>query len=129
MATGGFGSYIVPSGSGIAAPTLKGYAGASGSGIARPTGTGSYATGTAAAVPTTSTTALSSEVSNSVPSGASASMVSKVQADSGCTFTQADAAASGKADCKNIVLKDIAVPAGTTLVSTWTFGRRQQFVV
>ncbi|KAI6868270.1 Endopolygalacturonase [Hortaea werneckii] len=118
VATGGFGSYIVPSGSGIAAPTLKGYAGASGSGIARPTGTGSYATGTAAAVPTTSTTALSSEVSNRVPSGASASMVSKVQADSGCTFTQAGPAASGKADCKNIVLKDIAVPAGTTLDMT-----------
>ena len=129
VATGDFGSYIVPSGSGIAAPTLKGYAGASGSGIAMPTGMSSYATGTAAAVPTASTTAVSSEVSDTTPNGASASMVSKVQADSGCTFTEADAAASGKADCKNIVLKDIAVPAGTTLVSTWNFGRRQWFLV
>ncbi|KAI7461635.1 Endopolygalacturonase [Hortaea werneckii] len=118
VATGGFGSYIVPSGSGIAALTLKGYASASGSGIAMPTGTGFYATGTAAAVPTASTTAVSFEVSNTAPTDDSGSMVSKVQADSGCTFTDADAAASGKADCKNIVLKDIAVPAGTTLDMT-----------
>ncbi|KAI7597664.1 Endopolygalacturonase [Hortaea werneckii] len=118
VATGGFASYNVPSGSGIAAPTLKGYAGASGSGVVMPTGMSSYATGTAAAVSIASTAAVSSEVSNTAPNGVSASMVSRVQANSGCTFTEADAAASGKADCKNIVLKDIAVPAGTTLDMT-----------
>ncbi|KAI7524501.1 Endopolygalacturonase, partial [Hortaea werneckii] len=119
--TGGFGSYIVPSGSGIAAPTLKGYASASGGGIAMPTGTGSYATGTAATAATAtaaSTTAVPSDIANTTAAGASASMVSKAKADSGCTFTDADAAASGKADCKNIVLKDIAVPAGETLDMT-----------
>ncbi|RMY12059.1 hypothetical protein D0866_14264 [Hortaea werneckii] len=118
--TGGFGSYVVPSGSGIAAPTLKGYVTASGSGIAMPTGTGSYATGTAAsaAVTAASTTAVPSDIANTTAAGASAGMVSKAKADSGCTFTDADAAASGKADCKNIVLKDIAVPAGETLDMT-----------
>ncbi|KAI7306863.1 Endopolygalacturonase [Hortaea werneckii] len=115
--TGGFGSYIVPSGSGIAAPTLKGYASSSGSGIALPTGTASYAIGTASTT-VASTTAVSSGVPSTPTTGASAGMVSKVQADPGCTFTEADAAASGKADCKNIVLKDIAVPAGTTLDMT-----------
>ncbi|KAI7207278.1 Endopolygalacturonase [Hortaea werneckii] len=118
VATGGFGSYIVPSGSGIAAPTLKSYASASGSGIAMSTGAGSYATGSVASVTVASPTAVSSGVSSTTATGASAGMVSKVQADSGCTFSDAAAAAGGKADCKNIVLKDIAVPAGTTLDMT-----------
>lgn len=32
-----------------------------------------------------------------------------------CTFTTAAAAKSGKASCTNIILSNIAVPAGTTL--------------
>lgn len=96
-----------------------------------PTGTGSYATGTAAsaAVTAASTTAVPSDIANTTAAGASAGMVSKAKADSGCTFTDADAAASGKADCKNIVLKDIAVPAGATLVSTLNSCRRPRLVV
>lgn len=39
----------------------------------------------------------------------------KATADSGCTFTDADKAASGVKNCKNVVLSGIAVPAGETL--------------
>ncbi|VUC30525.1 unnamed protein product [Clonostachys rosea] len=40
------------------------------------------------------------------------------RSNTSCTFTDADSAISGKADCTEIVLKDIEVPAGTTLDMT-----------
>jgi hypothetical protein len=37
------------------------------------------------------------------------------RSNSSCTFTDADAAKDGKSSCSSIILKDITVPAGTTL--------------
>jgi galacturan 1,4-alpha-galacturonidase len=40
------------------------------------------------------------------------------RSNSSCTFTDADSAISEKGGCTEIVLKDIEVPAGTTLDMT-----------
>ncbi|KXH56689.1 endopolygalacturonase 1 precursor [Colletotrichum salicis] len=47
--------------------------------------------------------------------GLAATALAAPVSQSGCTFTDANAAMKGKASCSNIVLKDIAVPAGVTL--------------
>lgn len=51
-------------------------------------------------------------------SSATASSSGSGSSSSGCTFTDADTAAKSKGSCKNIVLKDITVPAGQTLDMT-----------
>jgi polygalacturonase len=40
---------------------------------------------------------------------------SSLDARAGCTFSDAAAVASGKASCSAIIIKDMTVPAGTTL--------------
>ncbi|WYZ41239.1 hypothetical protein EsH8_V_000134 [Colletotrichum jinshuiense] len=49
---------------------------------------------------------------------ASAAIASPVQTRASCTFTDAASAIKGKASCTSIILKDIVVPAGTTLDMT-----------
>jgi len=118
-ATGGFASYSIPAGSGIAVPTGKTNIAATGSGVAFPTGTAAYSsaaysTGTAVAA----SSVAASTSSSSSASGASSGEVSNASASSSCTFTSASDAISGKKDCTAIVLSGIAVPAGTTLDMT-----------
>ncbi|KAF6831279.1 Endopolygalacturonase 1 [Colletotrichum plurivorum] len=57
-------------------------------------------------------------VLGALASAAIASPVPEVQARASCTFTDAAAAIKGKAGCTAIILKDIVVPAGTTLDMT-----------
>lgn len=108
-----------------------------------PVGTGApiFATGTVAPCPTGSVYAVnvkkstkgsksSSKSTNSTSTASGISYKSRATestsnstsikaitptADEGCTFTVAATAASSKASCSNIVLKDITVPAGETL--------------
>lgn len=112
--------------------------------VATVTGTGSsYSTGTAAyssygtsvvaisaavarssvAVVETPNTTSASSAAVASTTGSSSSRndsvsTSSVTASSGCTFTDADSAISGKADCTSIILSGIVVPAGTTLDMT-----------
>lgn len=73
------------------------------------------------AVSTSATAVVSSVAASSAPAvatttaAAAASTGVKASADAGCTFTDADKAASGVKNCKNVVLSGIAVPAGETL--------------
>lgn len=122
--TGGFSSYSVPEGSGVSPPTVKGYVAASGSGVAAPTGTGSYSYSSSAIVSVAassavvSTTAVSAASNSTSSSGAAGGEVSNATASDSCTFTDVDSAVSGKADCTDIILSGIEVPAGTTLDMT-----------
>ncbi|OHF00656.1 endopolygalacturonase 1 precursor [Colletotrichum orchidophilum] len=47
--------------------------------------------------------------------GLAATALAAPASQSGCTFTDANAAIKGKASCSNIVLQNISVPAGVTL--------------
>ncbi|KAK1993834.1 family 28 glycosyl hydrolase [Colletotrichum falcatum] len=49
---------------------------------------------------------------------AASAIAAPLDARDDCTFTDADSAIKGKASCTTIVLKDVAVPAGTTLDMT-----------
>ncbi|EME46541.1 glycoside hydrolase family 28 protein [Dothistroma septosporum NZE10] len=69
-----------------------------------------------------------SSSSSSSSSTSSSSGTASLTADSGCTFIDAATAIASKASCTNIVLKDIAIPAGETLDMTGlTKGASVQF--
>ena len=74
----------------------------------------SAATSSSAAAPSSVYAAADSSSAVSatpIPSAGTAT----ISADSGCTFTDADAAEASKGSCSNIVLDGITVPAGETL--------------
>ncbi|USW53736.1 Putative glycoside hydrolase, family 28, pectin lyase/virulence factor [Septoria linicola] len=74
--------------------------------VAAPTGTGSVPIQNVEKSSSNSTATVAAAKSTATATGT---------ADEGCTFTDADAAASSKTSCSNIILKDITVPAGETL--------------
>lgn len=96
-----------------------------------PFGTGSIpmATGSVStSVKKSSSSASASSAASTAASNSSSSGTATLTADSGCTFTDSDTAASSKASCSNIVLKDITVPAGETLdLSDLNDGTNVQF--
>ncbi|KAK4503973.1 hypothetical protein PRZ48_004888 [Zasmidium cellare] len=86
-----------------------------------PSGTAVVPSGTAVVPSGTGISVVTSEKSkksNSSASSSASAATAATTASSGCTFTDADSAIASKASCSSIVLKDITVPAETTLDMT-----------